>query len=78
MKREWIRRLARAWVRAISLVWTSAPRLACAQAVLTAVQALLPLLTLYTLKRGVNRRGVVTRDGYGDRGTSGRVCGAQR
>jgi ATP-binding cassette subfamily B protein len=62
MKREWIRRLARAWVRAISLVWTSAPRLACAQAVLTAVQALLPLLTLYTLKRGVNSGAVLLRE----------------
>lgn len=54
MTRAQIRVLALSLGRALRLVWCSAPRLALAQVVLTATQALLPLVTLYALKRVVD------------------------
>ncbi len=49
-----VRVLACSLGRALRLVWSSAPRLALAQGVLTAAQALLPLVALYALKRVVD------------------------
>ncbi len=61
MTRTHIRVLAFSLGRALRMVWRSAPRLALAQVVLTAAQALLPLVTLYALKRVVDAATVVVR-----------------
>ncbi len=54
MTRARVRLLASSLGRALRMVWFSAPRLAAAQAALSATQALLPLVTLYALKRAVD------------------------
>ena len=61
MTRKHIRVLAFSLGRALRLVWSSAPRLAQAQVALTAAQALLPLVTLYALKRVVDAATAVVR-----------------
>ncbi len=54
MTRTHLRALASTLGRALRMVWGSAPRLAFTHAVLAATQALLPLITLYALKRAVD------------------------
>jgi ATP-binding cassette subfamily B protein len=49
-----VRVLASSLGRALQLVWRSAPRLAVEQGLLAVAQALLPLVTLYALKRAVD------------------------
>ena len=75
MTRKHIRVLAFSLGRALRLVWRSAPRLAQAQVVLTAAQALLPLVTLYALKRVVDAATVVVRTLPDARGADGTPWG---
>jgi ATP-binding cassette subfamily B protein len=61
MTRAHLRVLASSLGRALRLVWCSAPNLAAAQAFLAVTQALLPLATLYALKRAVDAATAVVR-----------------
>ncbi|MFO7535674.1 MAG: ABC transporter ATP-binding protein [Kiritimatiellia bacterium] len=61
MTRKPIRILAASLGSALRMVWRSAPRLALAQTGLAATQALLPLVTLYALKRAVDAATAVVR-----------------
>lgn len=57
-----IRVLAGTLGRALKLVWRSAPRLALAQALLAIAQALLPLITLFALKRAIDAATDIVRE----------------
>ena len=61
MTRAPVRVLAMSLGRTLRLVWRSAPRLALEHAALAVTQALLPLLTLYALKRAVDAATAVVR-----------------
>lgn len=71
MTRAHVRVLAASLGRALRLVWCSAPRLALAQAMLAVTQALLPLVTLYALKRAVDAATSVVRALSGAGATNG-------
>ncbi len=62
--------------RALRLVWCSAPRLALAQACLATTQALVPLVTLYALKRAVDAATVVVNALPGSGTNAGREVAA--
>ena len=63
MKTTCIRKLLQTVGRALSLVWQSAPRYTVYQGVLATLQALLPLLSLYAVKRAVDAATAVVAAG---------------
>lgn len=71
MKTAQLRLLTLSLGHALRLVWNSAPRLAMAQTLLAITQALLPLVTLYALKRAVDAATAVVHALPGETATHG-------
>ncbi|MEI6515882.1 MAG: ABC transporter ATP-binding protein [bacterium] len=65
------RKLAATLGRALQLVWRSSPRLTLAQSALATTQALVPLVTLYALKRAVDAAAAVVQALPGGRASGG-------
>lgn len=69
MRKPRLHETATTYVRAFRLAWQSSPRLSLVQTVLVAVQALLPLVGLFALKRAVDAASAISLGATARQGT---------